>query len=353
MSSAAVEPKAAVTDEESASSIKVAVRVRPLSAREKAAGTASIVRVVEGQTVVVLDPTDGAIAYGPGANRTREKQYSFDHAFDESTAQDTVFTATTRDLVDHVLRGLNCTVFAYGPTGSGKTHTMTGVAGQLGVMPLTLERLFQRMGSLEEQGQAFRVKISYIEVYNECGPSASAAVRAVFWDGGSALTPPACAPSAARPLAPVYDLLNPSSAAANAGGGHGNGSNAFGGLDLREDPGRGIFVAGVHEEEVSEPSAVLAHLERGNARRTTEATRANATSSRSHAVLQISIESREALANVSTSLALGKLSLIDLAGSERMGKTNNAGARLREGNNINRSLLALANCINALGDKSK
>lgn len=231
---------------------------------------------------------------------------------------------------------------------------MTGVAGQLGVMPLTLERLFQRMDSLAEQGQAFKVKISYIEVYNECGAPACAAVRSL---------PPKCHAHPHRhrrhpshplpPPPPVYDLLNPSSGAANAGGGHGNGSNAFGGLDLREDPGRGIFVAGVHEEEVRESSAVLAHLERGNARRTTEATRANATSSRSHAVLQISIESREALANINTSLALGKLSLIDLAGSERMGKTNNAGARLREGNNINRSLLALANCINALGDKSK
>lgn len=78
-----------LTAAEAASSIKVAVRVRPLSAREKKEGIGSIVRVVEGRTVVVLDPTDGAIAYGPGAGRTREKQYAFDHAFDETTSQET------------------------------------------------------------------------------------------------------------------------------------------------------------------------------------------------------------------------------------------------------------------------
>jgi len=91
----------------------------------------------------------------------------------------------------------------------------------------------------------------------------------------------------------------------------------------------------------------------GNKRRTTEATNANQTSSRSHAVFQITVTSTPRTKNTSIETLQGKLSLIDLAGSERGTVTENRGLRLREGAKINRSLLALANCINALGDKSK
>jgi kinesin family protein 18/19 len=91
----------------------------------------------------------------------------------------------------------------------------------------------------------------------------------------------------------------------------------------------------------------------GNKRRTTEATNANLTSSRSHAVFQISISKKLKTRSTSVETLCGKLSLIDLAGSERGTVTENRGIRLMEGAKINRSLLALANCINALGDKNK
>jgi kinesin family protein 18/19 len=91
----------------------------------------------------------------------------------------------------------------------------------------------------------------------------------------------------------------------------------------------------------------------GNKRRTTEATNANQTSSRSHAVFQITVIKTPRTKNTSVETLIGKLSLIDLAGSERGTATENRGIRLMEGAKINRSLLALANCINALGDKNK
>ena len=94
-------------------------------------------------------------------------------------------------------------------------------------------------------------------------------------------------------------------------------------------------------------------LQIGNKRRTTESTNANQTSSRSHAVFQIQLAVKDKLSNTENEVLCGKLSLIDLAGSERGTVTENRGIRLREGAKINTSLLALANCINALGDKTK
>src|SRR5690606_6674994 len=94
-------------------------------------------------------------------------------------------------------------------------------------------------------------------------------------------------------------------------------------------------------------------LHSGNRRRTTESNNANLTSSRSHAVIYIVVTARSRTKNTEVENLIGKLSLIDLAGSERGTVTENRGLRLREGAKINRSLLALANCINALGDKSK
>jgi kinesin family member 18/19 len=124
-------------------------------------------------------------------------------------------------------------------------------------------------------------------------------------------------------------------------------------LDLRDDPEKGVCIAGVTEHVVSEPAEVMNMLTVGNKRRSTEATMANAESSRSHAICQIMLVTKDRIKNTEEEHLEGKLSLIDLAGSERGNVTENRGIRLREGAKINTSLLALANCINALGDKTK
>ena len=237
-------------------------------------------------------------------NRTRERQYDFDHVFGPKSTQEEVYETVAKPLVDVVLSGFNATVFAYGQTGSGKTHTMLGSEDSPGMMGRTLQDLFQF------SSKSTRFTVSFIELYNE----------------------------------EIRDLLNPGSV-----------SGSGPGLDLREDPVRGPQVAGVKEVQTNTPDAVMALVAKGNSSRRTEGTAANPVSSRSHAVLQVICEQsgegsgggggRRGMVRCS------KLSLIDLAGSERAAKTENRGQRLVEGAKINRSLLALGNCINALGKK--
>jgi len=112
-------------------------------------------------------------------------------------------------------------------------------------------------------------------------------------------------------------------------------------------------LSGVTEYQVKVPKEVMDLLVSGNRRRTTESTKANQTSSRSHAICQIQLAVKDKLQNIEEEFLCGKLSLVDLAGSERGTVTENRGIRLMEGAKINTSLLALANCINALGDKNK
>lgn len=122
---------------------------------------------------------------------------------------------------------------------------------------------------------------------------------------------------------------------------------------MREDPVKGVSLAGATEFRVRTVDEVMVYLFQGNKRRTTESTNANQTSSRSHAVFQICLNLTPRARGAVFEENSGKLSLIDLAGSERGNATENRGIRLREGAKINQSLLALANCINALGDRAK
>jgi len=285
-------------------SIDVAVRVRPLNSMELADSQLHTVRVMDEKIVVVLDPSklDGGNEDDYlRANRSRERRYTFDHVFDETASQQKVYAATTEKLIGGVMEGFNASCFAYGATGAGKTYTMLGNKENPGCMLLTVGELFQRIE--DDKSRTFRVYLTYLEVYNEN----------------------------------IRDLLNPST----------------GYLDLREDPVKGICVAGITEFSTTNVGETMDLLQRGNLNRTVEPTKKNETSSRSHAVMQIMIEGKEKTADISEQIKIGKLSLIDLAGSERASATDNRGARLVEGANINRSLLALANCINALASDSE
>ncbi len=122
---------------------------------------------------------------------------------------------------------------------------------------------------------------------------------------------------------------------------------------MREDPINGPCVAGLTEIEAKNGDEIMTLLHRGNERRTQQPTAANEVSSRSHAVLTVVVEGKERAPGTVATIKVGKLSLVDLAGSERAANTQNRGVRLIEGANINRSLLALGNCINALGEKNK
>lgn len=174
---------------------------------------------------------------------------------------------------------------------------MLGTEDEEGIMILTLKELFEKI-SFYSKEREYKVKLWYIEIYNEN----------------------------------IRDLL----------------SNTDEYLDLREDPNRGISISNISELNVTSCQDIMQLLKKGNKSRTQEATGANETSSRSHAILQMQVEYKDKVTGMDVEIKVGKLSLIDLAGSERASATQNRGIRLIEGANINRSLLTLGNCINAL-----
>ena len=206
--------------------------------------------------------------------------------------------------MDSVLDGYNATVFAYGATGCGKTHTITGTIQEPGVIFLTMQELFERITDRTED-KVTEVSLSYLEIYNET----------------------------------IRDLLVP------------GGSKQ--GLMLREDANQAVSVAGLSSHHPQNVQEVMDMIVRGNEYRTMSPTEANATSSRSHAVLQINVSQKDRNADVNEPHTMATLSIIDLAGSERASATKNRGERLIEGANINKSLLALGSCINALCDPRK
>lgn len=249
--------------------------------------------------VVLMDPMEDPDDI-LRANRSREKSYMFDVTFDYTATQDTVYRLTTKGLIEGVISGYNATVFAYGPTGCGKTYTMLGTDREPGIYIRTLNDLFKAIEETSDDME-YEVIMSYLEIYNEM----------------------------------IRDLLNPS----------------LGYLDLREDSKGVIQVAGITEVSTINAKEIMQLLMKGNKQRTQEPTAANKTSSRSHAILQVTVRQKNRIKNITQEVRMGRLFMIDLAGSERASQTQNRGQRMKEGAHINRSLLALGNCINALSDR--
>ncbi|KAB0367039.1 hypothetical protein FD755_020363, partial [Muntiacus reevesi] len=280
----------------------LAVATQPLAGCEGARGSGlllSMHRAPAQPMVVLMDPMEDPDDI-LRAHRSREKSYLFDVAFDFTATQEMVYQATTKSLIEGVISGYNATVFAYGPTGCGKTHTMLGTDHEPGIYVRTLNDLFRAIEETSDDME-YEVSMSYLEIYNEM----------------------------------IRDLLNP----------------ALGYLELREDSKGVIQVAGITEVSTINAKEIMQLLMRGNRQRTQEPTAANQTSSRSHAVLQVAVRQRSRVRDVLQEVRQGRLFMIDLAGSERASQTQNRGQRMKEGAHINRSLLALGNCINALSDK--
>ncbi|XP_058445584.1 kinesin-like protein KIF19 isoform X2 [Malaya genurostris] len=267
--------------------LMVAVRIRPLSDGN------------ESNCIQVL--SHRSLLFDEG-NRNKPKKYNYDYVFGEKSSQEKVYKTTTAPLVQDVLNGYNAAVFAYGATGSGKTHTMLGQSQKKlnsssdesqedGLMIKAVDDIFKFIENSENTDN-FKISLSYLEIYNEL----------------------------------IRDLLNPG-----------------GPLELREDNKGNQSVTGLSEISTSSKKEVIQLLVKGNKARSVEPTAANQTSSRSHALLSITV-----LNHTTVGTKQGRLFLTDLAGSERARKTKNRGKRLQEGAHINRSLLALGNCINAL-----
>ncbi|KAJ7117340.1 kinesin-like protein [Mycena crocata] len=236
----------------------------------------------------------------PGTKRYKDKRFMFDKVFNNEAHQQDVYQATAQPLLEGLLNGYNATVFAYGATGCGKTHTISGTESDPGIIYLTMADLFQRIEDRRDEWNV-EVMVTFLEIYNE-------EIRDLLAEPGTP-TP-------------------------------------RGGLSIRED--KTVKVAGLAELRPNSAEEVKEIVLQGNLRRTQSPTLANATSSRSHAVLQVHVTQSPRTASLSEQRTMATLSIIDLAGSERAAATTNMGQRMVEGANINKSLLALGNCINAL-----
>jgi kinesin family protein 18/19 len=273
-------------------------------------GIRSIIRVIDEKCLVFDPPEDNPVTrfsrsvVSNMGKRVKDQTFGFDRVFDDNTTQAEVYESTARGLLDSVMDGYNATVFAYGATGCGKTHTITGTAQQPGIIFLTMQELFEKIAERSDEKQT-EVSLSYLEIYNET----------------------------------IRDLLVP------------GGSKQ--GLMLREDANQAVSVAGLSSHHPKDVQEVMDMIVKGNEYRTVSPTEANATSSRSHAVIQINVAQKDRNADVNEPHTMATLSIIDLAGSERASATKNRGDRLLEGANINKSLLALGSCINALCDPRK
>ncbi|KAL9125820.1 MAG: hypothetical protein Q9217_005028 [Psora testacea] len=289
-------------DKASKGNVIVGVRVRPDAAGDRNSGRDWLV-----------DSRKSLIAY-----RGREGgDYYYDNVFAPYDKNHKVYDASAKRLVRRVMEGYHGTVFAYGMTGTGKTFSMQGTRDSPGVIPLAITDIFSYIR--ETPQREFLLRVSYLEIYNE----------------------------------KIHDLLTPPTPG-------GIGAPQQEEIKLREDSKRGVFASPLKEEIVQSPTQLLRVIARGDQSRKTRSTQYNAQSSRSHAVVQIVVESRERAplgkaanekraALLPGGVRVSTLSMIDLAGSERAADSKE---RRTEGAHINKSLLTLGTVIAKLsGDK--
>uniref|UniRef100_A0A6G1S6W1 Kinesin-like protein n=1 Tax=Aceria tosichella TaxID=561515 RepID=A0A6G1S6W1_9ACAR len=276
--------------------ICVAVRKRPINKREASRKDVDVVTVPSRDLTIVHEPKQKV-----DLTRYLENHiFRFDYAFDETATNELVYKYTARPLVQTVFDGGMATCFAYGQTGSGKTHTMGGdfngktQDSTKGIYALVARDVFKMLRSPKYRGENLVVHASFFEIYS----------------------------------GKVFDLLNDKAK-----------------LRVLEDAQQQVRVVGLREELVESVEDVLNLINTGNNIRTSGQTSANNHSSRSHAVFQIILKHNNRQQTVK-----GKFSLIDLAGNERGADTSSANRQTRmEGAEINKSLLALKECIRALG----
>ena len=292
-------------------SVKVAVRVRPFNTREKDNNSVCCIEMTENQTTIKDEIG-------------QPKTFTFDHSFwshdcyielengylspDDSgkyTDQKIVFETLGKQILDNAWEGYHCCLFAYGQTGSGKSYSMVGYGANKGIVPISCEEIFKRISENKDEQIHYEVEVSMLEIYNE----------------------------------KVQDLLVPINKRPPTG------------LKIRESKALGVFVADLTKYPVSSYEEISNKMDEGYQNRTIGSTLMNSTSSRAHTIVTIEFKQVNTQGKLKSE-KLSKINLVDLAGSERANSTGATGARLKEGCNINKSLLVLGNVINTLADKA-
>ena len=271
--------------------ICVAIRMRGLNERELKSGSAPVFKCLTNERVALINEKDG--------NPIERDTYQYDKVFDSKANTVNIYDHVGRNLVEGVVTGINATIFAYGQTSSGKTYTMLGAQGSQGVLELAATDLFRHIA--DTSNRDFIVRVSFVEIYNEV----------------------------------IRDLLSDASDST---------------VNIREDPRKGVYCE-ASEHAIQDFDSVMTVLKKGISRRAVESTAMNDTSSRSHTIFKITVESIESLqegVDRDMSVLVASLNLVDLAGSESVRHTGATGQRAKEGGKINQSLLSLSRVIHAL-----
>ncbi|KAL4198691.1 hypothetical protein AMTRI_Chr03g141330 [Amborella trichopoda] len=286
--------------------VQVVLRCRPLSEDELRLNIPKVISCNEQRREVTVVQS----------NRV-DRTFTFDKVFGPKSQQRAIYDHAITPMVNEVLEGFNCTIFAYGQTGTGKTYTMEGGAkakgGELpvesGVIPRAVRQIFD---TLEAQKADYSMKITFLELYNE----------------------------------EITDLLAPEEYPRSLE------DKSRKSISLMEDGKGGVVVRGLEEEVVYSANEIYNLLERGSAKRRTAETLLNKHSSRSHSIFSITVNVKEASLGDEELIKCGKLNLVDLAGSENISRSGAREGRAREAGEINKSLLTLGRVINALVEHS-
>lgn len=284
--------------------INVVVRCRGRNDRE--------VRENSGVVVATTGVKGNTVELSMGPNAISNKTYHFDKVFSPAADQAIIFDDVVSPILSEMLEGYNCTIFAYGQTGTGKTYTMSGdmtescglLTDAAGIIPRVLQSLFQK---LEAEETECTIKCSFIELYNE----------------------------------ELRDLLSADESVK---------------LKIFDDNNKkghsSTIVQGMEESHITSAAAGIKLLQRGSHRRQVAATKCNDLSSRSHTVFTITTYVKKSGPSAEEYICSGKLNLVDLAGSENIQRSGAENKRAAEAGLINKSLLTLGRVINALVDKS-
>lgn len=351
--------------------VEVYCRIRPLGDNEEE----SCVQIIS-ETVLQLTAPKNSAGFKSG--HRLETQHTFKKLFDEKTTQKVLFDSVALPLVDDLVHGKNGLIFAYGITGSGKTHTMTGTPSDSGLLPRCLDVIFNSIGELQSPKYVFKPdKANGIEIQSELEAKLEKERREK--EAALAATPDGRKRNADYDFSDlirvpetglisdvdednsyavfvsyfeiynnyIYDLLDetpvdpicPKPPASK---------------NLREDMNHNMYVSGVTEVEVKSTEEAYGVFWKGQKKRRVANTVLNRESSRSHSVFAIKLvqgpldpDGEEVLQD-RNQIAVCTLSLCDLAGSERTNRTRAGGDRLREAGNINASLMTLRTCMEIL-----
>ncbi|KAI3934891.1 hypothetical protein MKW92_049704 [Papaver armeniacum] len=297
-------------EKEKGVNVQVLLRCRPFSDDELRNNAPQVVTCNDYQREVAVSQNI--------AGKQIDRVFTFDKVFGPAAQQKELYDQAVVPIVNEVLEGFNCTIFAYGQTGTGKTFTMEGesrkskngasdqLPAEAGVIPRAVKQIFD---TLESQNAEYSVKVTFLELYNE----------------------------------EITDLLAHEEITKFS-----VEEKQKKQLPLMEDGKGGVLVRGLEEEIVTNTSEIFTLLERGSAKRRTAETLLNKQSSRSHSLFSITIHIKETTPEGEELIKCGKLNLVDLAGSENICRSGAREGRAREAGEINKSLLTLGRVINAL-----